>query len=376
MPTPCSRNPASLLQCLSFVIAALASVPTHAAITFGASVDVNASASNLSRPPSSSMAFDGKFNSTSPLSFSVGTASVVGSNFVTQGFDGRCVVILTGNACSGLEAPLTTQTILDGNKPVIAIIGTTASANASARARAGGVGVRVSAANDVGPGNAMIDPMNPAQTVIGKPRVLSFSHAQASASQQIVSALAGPVGTSTTITLRGSLTASVFLHRTFGSVAFGLFEVTGRADSPGQRCTLTAAGCFGGFSLTRMADPNSLTPLQTGSVSQNFEFSFQGKVGDLITLRSFASASADGSAEVDSFNTLTLSEIALGDGFSFADEEGLVRIGNRYGFAAAVPEPSSWAMWAVGLVAAGAAARRRGGRRGAPGSAAESGKTR
>ena len=166
---------------------------------------------------------------------------------MTQGFDGRCVVILTGNACSGLEAPLTTQTILDGNKPVIAIIGTTASANASARARAGGVGVRVSAANDVGPGNAMIDPMNPAQTVIGKPRVLSFSHAQAAASQQVVSALAGPAGTSTTITLRGSLTASVFLHRTFGSSAFGLFEVTGRADSPGERCTLTAAGCFGGF---------------------------------------------------------------------------------------------------------------------------------
>lgn len=361
MSSPCPRIGVSLLQCFSLATAALVGASAQAAVTFGASVSVNASVGRNDGSFRSSEDFDGGFNSASPVAFSVGTASLNALDTVTLGFDGRCVVILSGDPCTGLEAPLTTQTILDDSKPVTAQVTTSASANASARARAGGVGVRVSAANTLRPGNAMIDPTNPTQTVTGEPDILSASsHAQASASQQVISTLAGPVGSSTTITLRGSLTASVFLNRTLGSNAFGLFEVTGRADTPGSRCRLIADGCFGRFGLSRQANPLSLTPLETGAVSQDFEFSFQGKVGDRITLSSFASASADGFAEVDSFNTLTLSEIVLGDGFSFADEEGLVRIGNSYGFAGAVPEPATWAMWAVGLAAAGAAARRRG----------------
>lgn len=78
-----------------------------------------------------------------------------------------------------------------------------------------------------------------------------------------------------------------------------------------------------------------------------------------MSLLAFASAATTNTGEADASHTLRIDQIELSDGFQFADEAGLVRIGNVYAFAAAVPEPQSWAMVVTGVMVVTVVIRRR-----------------
>ncbi len=348
--------------CITAALLACTALAAQAATTHGATVSVSASASNAAGPAASASDFDGKVNSAAGVSFSASTGLLSGQRAFTQAYDGRCVVIATGNPCQGGEAPLTTQTILDGNKPITAPVGTSASARASAYARGGSVGASALSANSTAIGHVGIDPVNPTLTVPGVRQTTGSSQAQASASLAHTNTLMGQAGATATITIRGSAHSflSVSDAAQLGNTAFALLSVTGRSAAPGQNCSLVSAGCFGEFALSRYANPDSLTPVEEGDVTRNFSFSFESRTGDVVSLLAYASAATTNTGEADASHTLRIDQIELSDGFQFADEAGLVRIGNVYAFAAAVPEPQSWAMVAVGLLVVGTVARRRG----------------
>lgn len=341
------------LTCLAagLIAAGLAGTRAEAATTYSASVNVNASSMDtlgiISGPVA---AFDGGWGA-SPVAFSAGTGVVTGLRDVVFGYGGRCVVIVTGAPCQGGEAPLTTMTILDTNQPITGQQGTFASANASAHARGGSVGAYAESEASTGTSHATVDPNNPTLSVPGQAISTGSSLAMASASISHTNTLLGPAGSVATITLNG--VASSFLGIStaagFGNTASVVMQVSGNAAPPGQYCSNLALGCAAMFGVGRYADPNSLTPLVLGSEVLSYSISFQASAGDIVTLYAFLSASSTNTGEANASHTLTIDEIVLSDGFSFADETGLVRTGNTYSFAAAVPEAETYALLLAGL---------------------------
>ena len=338
----------------------LATVQAQAATTYSASVTAKAYAYSHQGPPAISEVFDGA-NGSRPLSFSLGTGGVVVTQDFTTAFGGRCVVIVTGAPCQGDEAPLTTRTIYDSSQPIRNTQTVSASASASAYANSGSVGARSLSAASLGFSHARVDPVDPGKIIPGSLYSTGSSQAQASAGILHTNTVLGPTGSVATITLRGVASSSLFINSgmDLGNTAFLGMEVTGRADSPGQRCRLVTDGCYGRFGVGRQANPNSLTPFTLGFEQQSYAFSFQARPGDLVTLIAYITTGTTNTGEADASHTLTIGEIELSNGFSFADETGLVRTGNTYAFAAAVPEPEHGVMFATGAFLVAVVVRRR-----------------
>lgn len=343
-------NIQNLLATTAGVLAGLSAWQVHAATTYSGSVHVNASASGTLGITGPVNSFDGGFGAT-PIAYSAGTGVLTGVRDVVFGYDGRCVVIATGAPCQGGEAPLTTMTILDTNKPVTAQQGTFASASASAHARSGSIGAYASTSASVGTDHTTVNPNNPTLSVPGAAISTGNSLAQASAGFVLTNTLLGPAGSMTTISLRGVASSDLDVSNVpgFGNSARVTMQVRGHAAPAGQNCSNFALGCVAEFGFTRFADPNSLTPVMLGNDQRRYSFSFNAYANDLVTLQAFVAASSTNSGYADASHTLTIDEIELGSGFTFADESGLVRNGNRYTFAAAVPEPESYALILAGL---------------------------
>ncbi|MEW6678830.1 MAG: PEP-CTERM sorting domain-containing protein [Pseudomonadota bacterium] len=297
---------------------------------------------------------------TSPLALGVTTGGQFGQREVIQGYDGRCVVIATGAPCQGGEAPLTTQTVLSPNKPLQASESTSASADASAYSRPGRVGAKSLSAVSTGLTHARIDPANPGQSLPGTLYSTGSGYASAYSSSEHINTLLGPAGTQATITLKGVASSFLFIDSTptLGNRASISMQVMGRAAPVGQRCSNLFLGCGAEFSFSRLADPGSQGPIVLGHDRRSFSISFQAQANDVVSLLLAVGAYTTNSGQADASHTLTIDEIALSNGFSFADESVLVRSGNSYAFAAAVPEPESSGMLLAGLGLVLAAVRR------------------
>lgn len=344
---------------IAMILTALAVAPVSAATSYSVTVDARAYAPSTSGPAGSSQLSE-RVDSTTGVALGLNTGIVNGQQEVAVGYDGRCVVIATGAPCTGNEAPLTTRTVLNGNKPIMAAQPTSASADVSAYARNGKVGARASSSASTGYGHATIDPNNPERSIPGRFYTVGDSGAGATASIRHTNTLLGPVGSVATITLRGVASSELFINTQpgMGNTAQADLFVQGSAAPMGQRCSYYALGCVADFGFSRYADPSSSVPISLGSERRSYAFSFQARANDIVTLYASAFASTHNNGSADASHTLTIDEIELSNGFSFADESEFVRVGNSYAFAAAVPEPEQWALMAAGLMLVGAWARR------------------
>ena len=295
-----------------------------------------------------------------PITLSTSTGPQSGQRDVVLGYDGKCVVIATGAPCQGDEAPLTTQTVLDGSKPLVAQEGTFGAGSASAYARDGRVGAKASSLVSTGMSHATIDRANPGRSVPGKLYSTGSANASAAASTRHTNTLQGPAGGVATITLSGVASSSLFINSTpgLGNTASMSMVVQGSAAPPGQRCNNLFLGCVASFDLGRFADPGSIGPIVLGADSRSFAISFQARPGDIVSMLAYVSVSTSNTGTADASHTLSIDEITLSSGFGFADESAFVRSGNRYVFAAAaVPEPASAALLLAGLMAVAGCAR-------------------
>lgn len=295
-----------------------------------------------------------------PIALSTDTGPQSGQREPVLAFDGKCVVIATGAPCQGDEAPLTTQTVLDGSKPVVAREGTFGVGNASAYARDGRVGAKASSLVSTGMSHATIDRANPGRSVPGKLYSTGSASASAGASTRHTNTLQGPAGGVATITLSGVASSSLFINSTpgLGNTASLSMEVQGSAAPAGQRCNNLNLGCVASFGYGRFADPGSIGPIVQGVEHRSFAISFQARTGDIVSLLAYVGANTSNTGTADASHTLSIDEITLSSGFGFADESAFVRNGNRYAFAAAaVPEPASAALLLAGLLAVAGRAR-------------------
>lgn len=347
---------------LPLTLTALAVLATsaEAATTYSANVDARASAYVYPGPYNANQVFDGGSGS-KPVSYRVVTGQLVTTREVVTHYDGRCVVIVTGAPCQGGEAPLTTKTVYDTSKPVTYTEGVSASASAEAYARGGRLGARAGSVASTGFTHASVDPAAPGVLIPGKLYSTGSSQAAAGAAITHTNTLLGLAGAAATITLRGVVHSDMSMDSTLGlgNTAQTAFFVQGSAAPAGQRCNSYALGCVEAFGFSRLADPGSLTPISLGGDRRSYQFSFQAKANDIVSIFAQVGASTTNTAQADASHTLTIDEIELSNGFSFADETGLVRNGNVYAFAAAVPEPEQWALFAAGILLVGAAVRRR-----------------
>ncbi len=288
-----------------------------------------------------------------PLALGSSTGQQSGDREVIQGYDGRCVVIATGAPCQGGEDPLTTQTVLSPSQPLTAQEGTSASGEASAFARDGRVGAKASSTVSIGRSHATIDPLNPGLSVPGRLMPTGDARAGASASTLHTNTLQGPAGGVATITLSGVASSHLFIDSRpgLGNSAGMTMVVQGSAAPPGQRCNNLFLGCAAQFGFGRNADVGSGVPLVLGDDRRSFSFSFQARSGDIVSLLAYVSVASSNIGLSDTSHTLSIDEILLSDGFGFADASAFVRDGNRYVFAAAVPEPASAALLLAGLLA-------------------------
>lgn len=330
--------------------AGLAASPAQAVTQHHVSVTTQATAPSTNGTRMENQVSRSDFG-TSPIALGATTGGQFGQREVIQAYDGRCVVIATGAPCQGGEAPLTTQTVLDPNKPQQASESTSASADASAYSRPGHVGAKAMSAVSTGLTHARIDPANPGRSLPGTLYSTGSGYATAYSSSEHINTLLGPVGTTATITLKGVASSFLFIDSTptLNNRASISMQVMGRAAPVGQRCSNLFLGCGAEFSFSRLADPGSLTPIVLGDDRRSFSISFQAQANDVVSLLLAVGAYTTNSGQADASHTLTIDEIELSNGFSFADESVLVRSGNRYAFAAAVPEPETWGMLLAGL---------------------------
>jgi hypothetical protein len=349
---PCTAAAALLL-------ATLGSLPAQALTENSVNVSSRASAPTLDGVGMHNEAFRND-SGAAPIALSTGTGPQSGQREPVLAFDGKCVVIATGDPCQGGEAPLTTQTVLDGSKPVVAREGTFGVGNASAYARDGRVGAKASSLVSTGMSHATIDRANPGRSVPGKLYSTGSANASAGASTRHTNTLQGPAGGVATITLSGVASSSLFINSTpgLGNTASVSMVVQGSAAPPGQRCNNLFLGCVASFDHGRSADPGSIGPIVQGNDHRSFALSFQARTGDIVSLLAYVSVSTSNTGTADASHTLTIDELTLSSGFAFADESAFVRNGNRYVFAAAaVPEPASAALLLAGLLAVAGRAR-------------------
>lgn len=345
-----ARHPGLALGAL--LLAALGSLPAQALTHNSVTTDADAFAPTLDGV--------GRRNggarsdaATGPVALGMGSGFLSGQREVVQGYDGRCVVIATGAPCQGGEDPLTTQTVLNPSTPLTAQEGTSATAEASAFARDGRVGAKAWSAVSVGRSHATIDPANPARSIEGRLMPTGDAQASASASTRHTNTLQGPAGGVATITLSGVASSHLFIDSRPGLHNRAGLNMTmqGSAAPPGQRCNNLQAGCVAQFLHGRSADGDNSVPLVLGDDRRSFSFSFLARPGDTVSLLAFISVSSANIGLSDASHTLSIDEITLSDGFTFADTSAFVRSGNRYVFAAAVPEQASTALLLAGLVA-------------------------
>ncbi len=352
--TRCPCTPAAVL-----LLAALASLSTQAATQNLVTATSRASVQTIDGKTLGKVS-DLRDEGAGPLALGTGSDDLFGQREVVQGYDGRCVVILTGAPCQGGEDPLTTQTVLNPNKPLTAQEGTSASGSASAHARAGRVGAKASSTVSVGRSHATIDPANPGQSIPGRLMPTGSAGAGASASTRHTNTLLGPAGGLATITLSGVASSHLFIDSTpgLGNTAGLTMVLQGSAAPPGQRCNNLSLGCAASFSFGRWADPGNGGPIVLGDDQRAFDVSFQARPGDTVTLWAYVTVSTSNIGTANASHTLSIDTITLSDGFGFADESAFVRSGNRYVFAAAaVPEPASAALLLAGLMAVAGYAR-------------------